>query len=177
MRYRTQAITVAELEGRREEVLTPLPPPPFKPVGVFLLLVWHRHSLPTTGSHITTQLMFSLVTGGGEGLRKGGISRRKLRSNFGPPIKKFLNPLCMSCVISDKYSTCCLYQQCQKCRVSKQKMKGGKCWARSSNIERYYSLITTTYKKSAYVRSPETCRLEKTLHWMKANLNPFKSYC
>ena len=64
MRYRTQAITVAELEGRREEVLNPLTPPPFKPVGVFLLLVWHRHSLLTTGSHIKTQLMFSLVTGG-----------------------------------------------------------------------------------------------------------------
>ena len=28
MRYRTQAITVAELEGRREEVLNPFTPPP-----------------------------------------------------------------------------------------------------------------------------------------------------
>ena len=80
----------------------------------------------------------------------------------------------MSCVVSDKYSTCCFYQQCRKCRVSKQKMKGGKCWARSSNIERYYSLITTTYKKSAYVRSPETCRLEKNPALNESKFKPFQ---
>ena len=65
--------------GTREKARGGLEPPthspPFKPVGVFLLLVWHRHSLPTTGSHITTQLMFSLVTGAGGG---GGWERGEL---------------------------------------------------------------------------------------------------
>ena len=62
MRYRTQAITVAELEGRREEVLNPLPPRAY---------------------YNSTDVFFS--HGGGEGLRKGGTSRRKLRSNFWTP--------------------------------------------------------------------------------------------
>ena len=88
MKYRTQAIIVAELEGRREEVLNPLPiPPPHSNPWGFSYYLSDTDILSQRQDRITTQLMFSLVTGGGGGLRKGGISRRKLRSNFGPPIK------------------------------------------------------------------------------------------
>ena len=66
MRYRTQAITVAELEGRREEVLNPLPtPPPIQTRGGFSYYLSDTDILSQRQDRITTQLMFSLVTGGG----------------------------------------------------------------------------------------------------------------
>ena len=71
MRYRTQAITVAELEGRREEVLNPLTPPPHSNPWGFSYYLSDTDILSQRQDRITTQLMFSLVTGGG-GVEKGG---------------------------------------------------------------------------------------------------------
>ena len=63
----------------------------------------------------------------------------------------------------------------RQCRVSKQKNR-----QILSSIVEYWKILLVNYdnvQKSAYVRSLETRRLEKTLHWIKANWNPFRSYC
>ena len=86
MRYRTQAITVAELEGRREEVLTPLPPPHSNPWG-FSYYLSDTDILSQRQDRITTQLMFSLVTGGGGGWERGELAGVSWEVIFGPPIR------------------------------------------------------------------------------------------
>ena len=88
MRYRTQAITVAELEGRREEVLNPLTPPPIQTRGGFLITCLTPTFSPNDriAYYNSTDVFFSNGGGGGgwERGEKAGVSWEVI---FGPPIK------------------------------------------------------------------------------------------
>ena len=72
MRYRTQVIIMAEPERRREEVLNPLPTPPHSNPWGFSYYLSDTDILSQRQDRITTQLMFSLVTGGGGGVWERG---------------------------------------------------------------------------------------------------------
>ena len=77
MRYRTQAITMAELERRREEVLNPLPtpPPPIQTRGGFLITCLTPTFSPNDriAYYNSTDVFFSNEGGGvGVGIEKGG---------------------------------------------------------------------------------------------------------
>ena len=101
MRYRTQAITVAKLEGRREEVLNPFTPPPptIQTRGGFLITCLTPTFSPNDriAYYNSTDVFFSNGGGGGGGWERGelaGVSWEVILDPQLKILKSALHELC-----------------------------------------------------------------------------------